>query len=235
VAVLSLFAFAGADGAAVQNEILAEGPACPIPNPIEVAGPIPINITLDPLVAFKEGSEVTNLAVRDADTLKYTYNIVILPPGANIDLTLTKASGSGDFVVSGYLDATPFRQETIPSGDIEGKGNAKISIEGLHVKGKANLRIKLNGKVEVTTVTIDILKFDAISVDFGTEMTIGGKVIDWATLSANLKANFDKDFADHGTEIVNKIKGVVNGILGEFTLQELLDIIKKLEERECEA
>lgn len=146
-------------------------------------------------------------------SLKYTYNVVLVPPSLTFEGSLTGATGNATFKADGYLDARPFRQETIPSGNITGKGFGKVSGKNIHIKGKVNLLVRLDGKVQVTKIIVDNLSFDQMEADLGTELLIGGQPVDWAELTKTFKANFEKDWADNKDAILDKIKDGANSIV----------------------
>jgi len=225
-AVLLLVAGALAKSAVQQQHVEAEGPACPIEDPLARDGPLPLNVTLDPLLKLDVGSEVTNLIVEGLSTLHYEVNINALLLTASFEVTLARVTGNATYSAAGYVDARPFRQETIPSGNVTGSGFGKVSANDVHLKGRASLFINIIGnKVQISNLNLETVSFSSLSVDLGSDITVGGSPVDWAQLSANIKANFDRDLAEHKSEITNKIRQTANTIVGRYTLAELIDLI----------
>lgn len=226
IVTLCLVAGALAGPAVQQQQVKAEGPRCPIEDPLERAGPLPINVTVNPLAMLLEGSQITDLVANGLSTLTYSVNINALLLTASFEVTIPHTDGYGTFTAEGYLDARPFRQETIPSGNFTGSGLGKITADNLHIKGSASLFINLIGnRVSVSRLNLQDVSFDSVTVDLGDNLTIGGEKIDWAALNNGLKERFDKDLADNKNAIVEKIRQAANGIVGKFTLAELIDLI----------
>jgi hypothetical protein len=226
ILTLCLVAGAFAGPAVQQQEVFAEGPACPIEDPLERDGPLPINVTVHPLAQLLEGSQITNLVANGLSSLTYNININVLLLTATFEVTIPHTHGHGTFTAEGYLDARPFRPETIPSGNFTGSGLGQISADDLHIKGRASLFINIIGnKVSVNNLNLEDISFRAITVDLGDNVTIGGEKIDFEELNRNLKANFDKDLADNKAAITEKIRQAANGIVGKYTLAELIALL----------
>jgi len=225
-ATLLLVAGAFARTAVQQQEVFAEGPACPIEDPLQRDGPLPLNVTLDPILKLDVGSDVTNLIVEGLSTLKYSININALLLTATFEVTLERVTGNATYNAAGYLDARPFRPETIPSGNLTGSGFGKVSATDIRLKGRASLFINIIGnKVQISNLNLETVSFASLEVDLGQDITIGGSPVDWAQLSANIKANFDRDLAENKNAIVDKIRGAANTIVGRYTLAELIELI----------
>lgn len=224
VLLITLLVVAGAfaRSAVQQKAIMAEGPECPIDDPLTV-DQAAINITVDPLINLEIGSEVVNLIAEGLSTLRYKIDLVLLT--ATFEVTIPKITGNATYSAQGYLDARPFRQETIPSGNLTGSGLGKLDATNVKLKGSATLFINLGGKVQVSRLVIAEASFDSLAVDLGTSFNIGGGAVDWAELNKNIKANFDRDLTENKNAIQEKIREAANGILKKFTLQELIDLI----------
>jgi len=73
VVFITLLVVAGAFArSAVQDSIFAEGPACPIADPLESPGPSAINVTLNPLFQLREGCERGDLVATGLSTFTTT-------------------------------------------------------------------------------------------------------------------------------------------------------------------
>jgi hypothetical protein len=132
------------------------------------------------------------------------------------------------YEAEGWIDARPFRQVTLPSGNFTGSGSATMKASNVALKGSATLFVNLIGnKVSVRVLQVDTLTFDSLAADLGTGYTVAGEPVDWADWSATVKDNFRQDFDDGAlrTEIVEKIRTAANVVVGQFTLQELIDLI----------
>jgi len=225
VVFITLLVVAGAFArSAVQQEVHAEGPRCPIDDPAHVEHAA-INITVNPIIELLVGSEINNLVAEGLSTLWYSVDINALLLTATFEVKIPKVTGNATFSASGYLDARPFRQETIPSGNLTGSGFGQLSATDVYLKGSGSIFINLRGKVQLSRLVLAEVSFSSLSIDLGTTFTIGGGVVDWAELNRNIKANFDRDLNDNKNAIQDKIRGAANGILEQFTLQELIDLI----------
>jgi len=210
---------------AVQQDVLAEGPACPIEDPL-IRDSVAINVTVDPIVKLEEGSIITNLNAVGLSTLRYKIDLNALLLTATFEVTIPSVDGSADFTASGYVDARPFSQSTIPSGNLTGGGLGKLRATNVVLKGRASLFINIIGnKVQISNLNLETVSFDTINIDLSSTLIIGGSPVDWEQLSSTLKANFDKELADNKNAITEKIRGAANGIVGKYTLAELIDLI----------
>jgi hypothetical protein len=221
---LLLVASAFARSAVSPREV---GPACPIPDPLLAEGPGVLNVTLEPILVINQGATRGDIVALGLSTLSYEYDIQELLLTATVTLDLvdfditTAYSG-----VTGWIDATPLRQETLPSGDFEGQGDARITAKNVHVEARATLLINLIGnKVSLRTLTVSSLSFDDMTLDFGPEYLLNGEPVNWTELSANFKTNFDADFAASNAAIVEKFRLAANVVIGEYTLAELIELI----------
>jgi hypothetical protein len=226
VVFITLLVVAGAfaRSAVQQNAINAEGPECPIDDPLLV-DQANINITVDPLIKLEIGSEVVNLIAEGLSTLRYKIDLNIVLLTATFEVTIPKISGNATYSAEGYLDARPFRQETVPSGNLTGSGLGKLDATNVKLRGSASVFLNLAGKVQLSRLVIAEASFDSVAVDLGTTFNIGGGAVDWAELNRNLKANFDRDLSDNKNAIQERIREAANGILKKYTLQELIDLI----------
>jgi hypothetical protein len=226
VLLITLLVVAGAfaRSAVQQSAINAEGPACPIDDPIRVEQGA-INITVDPVLNLEVGSEVVNLIAEGLSTLRYKIDLNIILLTATFEVTIPKVSGNATYSASGYLDARPFRQETVPSGNLTGSGLGKVDATGIKARGSVSIFLNLQGKVQLSRLVLAEVSFDSLAVDLGTTFNIGGGAVDWAELNRNIKANFDRDLSENKNAIQEKLREAANGILKKFTLQDLIDLI----------
>jgi len=225
VLFITLLVVAGAFArSAVQQEINAEGPRCPIDDPLRVEHST-INITVDPIVKLELGSEVSGLIAVGLSSLWYKVDINALLLTATFEVKVPLINGNATYKATGYVDARPFRQETIPSGNLTGSGLGKLHARDVHLKGSASVFLNLQGKVQVSRLVLEIVTFSGVELDLGATFNIGGGAVDWAELSRNLKVNFDRDLADNKNAIQEKIRAAANGILVQYTLQELIDLL----------
>lgn len=209
-----------------QQEIKAEGPSCPIDDPLESPGPSNINVTLDPIAKLLEGSIRGDLVATGLSTLRYNIDINALLLTAVFELELATVDVTTTYDVSGYVDARPLSAETVPQGNLTGKGDARIQATGLKLQGSASLFINIIGnKVTVSRLVLNTVQFTTLRLDFGQTLIIGGSPVDWATWSNNIKVNFDRDFAANKNAITDKVRLAANNIVGQYTLAELIDLI----------
>jgi len=230
--------FAAALGATVHKSILADGPKCPAKpvQPVE-AGELNITIgTTDPILnipiggGHHEGGVATGL-----HNLKYTYNFNI------VGMTLTFEANIPDtvcldgekYVAKGIADFSPFRHETLPSGDFEGEGSYHGCMTDAHIKGSVSIRLNLiDQTISVTKVVIDDINADAVELDLG-HFVVDGQVTDWAEWTANFEENWDADWAAHSDAFLVRVTAAANDLIFGMTLQELLDLISEGENRPC--
>lgn len=203
-----------------------EGPECPFEDPLH-RDELPMNVTLDPLAAIDQGSMLRDLNAAGLSTVHYVIDINVILLSAAFDVNITNIDGNANYEATGYVDARPFREVTVPAGNFTGSGVGKVTGNTLRVKGSASIFLTPAGKVQLSRLVLDIVTFGELNIDLGQDFEIGGKKIDWAEFSKNLKANFDQDFAQFKSEIQTKIRGAANNILVEYTLQELIDIINR--------
>jgi len=222
-----LVAGAFARSAVQQETIQAEGPRCPIDDPLNSPGPGNLNVTLDPLAKIDEGSTRGNIIAVGLSTLAYKVDINALLLTASFELSISTVNATADsYSATGYLDARPIREETIPSGNFTGSGAGRVGGTNGKVSGSASLFINIIGnKVTVSRLVLNTVSFDSINIDLGASFRIGGKAVDWAQLSANLKANFDQDFNANKNAITDKVRLAANNIISQYTLLELIDLI----------
>jgi len=228
VLFVTLLVIAGAFArSAVQDSIFAEGPACPIADPLNSPGPSAINVTLHPLFQLLEGCERGDLVATGLSTLHYNIDINALLLTASFEVTITQVGLDTTYTnAEGYVDARPLGSDTVPAGNFTGSGTAKLTASGVHAKGRGSLWINIIGnKVTLNSLTLEIVNFDTLTLDLGATLTIGGSPVDWATWSQNIKANFDRDFAANKNEVVDKVRLAANNIIGQYTLAELIELI----------
>jgi len=223
---LCLVAGAFARVAVQEQEIKAEGPACPIDDPLERPGPGPLNVTLDPIAKLLEGASRGDIVATGLSTLHYSVDINALLLTASFELQLATVDVTTTYEASGYVDARPLSADTVPQGNFTGRGNARIQSTGLNLKGSASLFINIIGnKVTVSRLVLNTVEFTTLRLDLGTEFIIGGQPVNWANWSDNIKQRFDADFAANKNAVVDKVRLAANNIVGQFTLAELIDLI----------
>jgi hypothetical protein len=186
-----------------------------------------LNVTLHPILEIFQGGSHGPLTVVGLSTLKYVIDINAITLTATFDVTLGSVDLASTYEAEGWIDARPFRQVTLPSGNFTGSGPATLKATNVALKGSATLFINLIGnKVSVRVLNVDTLTFDSLAADLGTGYTIAGGPVDWAAWSATVKDNFRQDFdgALHN-EIIEKVRTAANVVVGQFTLQELIDLI----------
>lgn len=160
-------------------------------------------------------SFLSNLNAVGLSTLRYKIDLNALLLTATFEVTIPSVDGTADFTASGYVDARPFRPETIPSGNITGGGLGKVKATNVVLKGRASLFINIIGnKVQISNLNLETVSFDTVNIDLSSTLIIGGSPVNWEQLSSNLKANFDKDLADNKNAITEKIRGAANAIVG---------------------
>jgi hypothetical protein len=189
----------------------------------------PMNISLHPIIAMNEGSHHQGLVAAGLSRLETDINIIIITLTAtfkvtapDIDVDITEG------VADGYMDTRPFT--CIPVGNYTGTGNAMIRVRNLRVEGSATLFINLIGnRVNVRLLNINVASWSDLCLNFGPGFTIGGSPVDWDDLCANLKTRFDAEFANTAlkNQLVERIRVAANVIVGQYTLEELLDLINQ--------
>jgi hypothetical protein len=223
VVFVALLVVASAFGAP-QQSVHAEGPETPIDDPIFVEHGA-INITVDPILELLVGSVVDNLVAEGLSTLWYNIDINAILLSARVEVNLTRVTGNATYQAEGYLDARPFRQESIPSGNFTGNGLGKVSATNIRLQASGSIFINLQGRVQLSRLVIEQLNFDTLAVDLGVNFNIGGGAIDWPRWSENAKQNIDQDLANNRNAIQEKLRGAANGILRNYTLAQLICLI----------
>jgi hypothetical protein len=182
-----------------------------------------------PILEIFQGASHGPVSVLGLSTFKYVIDINALTLTADFDFTLPSVDLSmATYEAEGCIDARPFRQVTLPSGNFTGSGSATMKASNVALKGSATLFVNLIGnKVSVRVLQVDTLTFDSLAADLGTGYTVAGEPVDWADWSATVKDNFRQDFDDGAlrAEIVEKIRTAANVVVGQFTLQELIDLV----------
>jgi len=229
VLFLALLVVAGASArSAVQQHVQAEGPACPIDDPLREPGPVLLNVTFDPILKIEVGAQLTTVVAEGLSGLWYKIELNAALLTVVFEVEIPVVTGNATYQAQGYIDARPFRQVTIPSGNFTGSGLGKVSASNLRLRGSASIFINLQGKVQVSRVGVSELAFDSVNVDLGAGWIIDGAAIDWDEFNRNIKQNFEQDWGTSKDEILDKIRGAANEILKKYTLQELIDIINDL-------
>jgi len=220
VALLAVGAFAFP-----QSNILAEGPSCPIDDPLIIEADS-FNISIPPIFTLNEGSFHLGGRADGLTSLRYVYNYAILTGrldfeawlgGAEVFLTSYDATGS--------IDGTPFRPETIPRGAFVGSGRLEAAASGFHIKGTGVLGVNIiTNMAQLRSLAVQEIDFNEVRLNLGT-VTVGGQPWDMAAWNANFKQNFFQDWASVGPEFVEMVRISINEELSKYTLAQLLELL----------
>ncbi len=157
----------------------------------------------------------SNLHVTGLSSLQYNLTLNIVNISYDFEVMISQVEGYADFNVSGYFDARPFRQESIPSGNISGFGLGKFSFTDFRLKGSFDLFVDLNeNKLGWSGLVLDTLRFETVNVEFPSTILMDGKLVDWKEYSRNAKKNIDLDLLEYKTEITERMRESVNNFLG---------------------
>jgi len=217
--------------ATIENpNIQADGPACPIKNPLPIeAGPL--NITAghpdDILVDIKVGSRHEGGVAVGLDKLKYSYTINLITMTVTFEMNNPGqvCLDGGKYKANGALDFSPFHEETLPNGIFEGSGSYHACMSNAHISGSVSLKVNLiTQEVEVTKINIVDIKSDDVEVDLG-HFVVDGTVVDWQVWSANFEERFESEWPTVGAEFLERARAGVNHVIKGYTLQELIDLI----------
>jgi len=204
---------------------LEEGPACPIADPL-IVEPGTIELSLPPMVVIDEGSWQNGGIATGLSTLYYKYTINILTLRIDFEVTIDRAAISGsEYTATGVIDARPFRQETIPSGPFTGRGSYEAAVTVFRIEGHAILLVNLiTNRLTIRVLQVRDFSFATISANIQ-GLTVAGEQVNWATWNANIKANFEADWATHNLAIVEQVRLSVNEEMKKYTLAEFLELI----------
>jgi len=197
---------------------------CPVEDPVTLpAGNF--NISLHPLCQIFEGSTHGELIAEGVSTAHAEVDINVILLTAQFTVTLETIKIDSTYEASGWIDARPIPQGTIPSGNFTGSGIVEVEATGIEIDGSATLFINIIGnKVSIRILNLDTVKFGTVKVNLG-EFNIAGANVDWAEWSSGFVANWDRDFAQFHSQAVEKIRQAANVIVGQYTLAELIDLI----------
>jgi len=205
--------------------IKAEGPRCPIKDPLD-GEPGLLNISMHPVFELFVGATHGPIHVTGLSTLWYDIDINAIALTINFHSTLDEVDLSTEFDAQGWIDARPLKQETVPSGNFTGVGMAKVKASAVEIQGSATLFINIIGnKVTLRILNLDTVSFGTVEIDLGAGFIIAGAPVDWATWSAGFPNNWATDFLANKEPATEKIRESANNIIGQFTLQELIDLI----------
>lgn len=141
-------------------------------------------------------------------------------------ITLDNLSLDATYSATGYLDATPYSQGCIPSGNFTGGDTARITVAGLRVVGQATFFVNLvNDRVSIRRLSVASFSFTDITVDLGANFQIGWAPVDWPAFNGNLKACMDSEFAANNPAIVEKFRLAINEKIQHYTSEELSELI----------
>jgi len=235
VIALALLFVAGACAKAAVQSTRAEGPACPPEDPLIRVEAGPLNISFHPIAQIDEGGVRSDVNVVGLSTFGYTYEINLIALTATFSIRVANINLRSEYIATGYLDARPFTQSCIPSGNFTGAGTALVTAGGVAAAGSATLFVNLaTGTVSIRLLAVDSFSFTSLTVDLGEEYMIDGSPIDWPTFNAGLKACVDTQFAANNAEIVEKIRVGVNLKISVLTLEEFLELIGGGGDGECD-
>jgi hypothetical protein len=199
------------------------------PDPWEF-GQTPINVTMNPFLEILEGSLQYGGVANGLSgfAVVFTYNAVLQQFG--FDLTLPSFQTIGHrYSANGYVDVTPFRHDTFPSGPFQGNGTYQVVIKDLHIKGHANFLINLStDKINVRSVEVSTLTFSSVFVELGSftvDSSEGPGVVDWDYWNVMFATNFNSDWHTPSIKqgILTKYASMWNSYLDQFTLREVYD------------
>jgi hypothetical protein len=188
----------------------------------------PINITMNPFLQILEGSLQYGGVVYGLSgfAVVFTYNAILQQFG--FDLTLPSFQTIGDsYWANGYVDVTPFRHETFPSGAFQGNGTYQAGIRDVRIKGHANILINLiTNKINVRSVEVSTLDFNSLFVELGNftvDSSDGPWVVDWNYWNVMFYSNFYSDWNTPSikNETLTKYATMWNSYLDQFTLEEV--------------
>jgi len=227
VLFVTLLCVAAAFGAAVQQGTMAEGPRCPIADPLIVAeGRLNITLT-DPVLVIDLGSTHNGGEATGLSTLYYFIEINAITLTAKFEATVSaKIVGKG-YTATGSINVAPFSDAVFPSGKFVAGGNAYFgSIEGGHIKGSASLLINVIGnKVSCYSLTLETLTFNKVELNLE-NFKVGDLDVDFASWNENFKANFDREYALVGKSFIDIVRTkIINTYLARYTLAELIELI----------
>lgn len=155
-----------------------------------------------------------DLKIEGLSTLHYKVDQVGLLLAYYFNVSIANVIGTaGDYFASGYIDARPFSQETIPSGNFTGSGAGSFSATNVKLNGGVTFFVSIDNKVGLYRLGLDVVSFDSLTVDLGPDFTIAGSPVDWDALSAGIKENFDSQFAANKEEIVERIRKALSTFL----------------------
>lgn len=157
----------------------------------------------------------SDLKIEGLSTLHYKIDQVGLLLAYYFNMSVANVIGTaGDYFAAGYIDAHPFSQETIPSGNFTGSGAGTFSATNIKLNGFVNFFVAvIDNKVSLYSLRLDVASFDSLNVDLGPDFIIAGSPVDWNALSAAIKDNFDREFAGNKEEIVERIRKAVSSSL----------------------
>ncbi|OXA39825.1 uncharacterized protein LOC118439516 [Folsomia candida] len=190
------------------------GPPCTLP-PVYIGTEGPLNITYHPILEIHQGGTTGVSTIIGLDTFAYEYTITVIALTVEFTITVDKLSLDTTYTATGYLDARPFSQGCIPSGNFTsggyGPAPATANIGRLKVFGSLTLNINLiEDYVRIGRLALSFVSFDTVRVDLGRKFRIGGAPVDWPAFSANLKACFDSEFAANKAAVVEKVRLAIN-------------------------
>ncbi|OXA39749.1 hypothetical protein Fcan01_25498 [Folsomia candida] len=177
------------------------GPPCPLP-PVYIGTEGPLNITYHPILEIHQGGTHRVSTINGLNTFIYEYTINFLTLTAEFTITVGSLSLDTTYTATGYLDARPFSQGCIPSGNFTGNGAAKATIVGLRLVGNATIVVNLmNEFMYIRLLAVSSFSFTSVM------------------------ACFDSEFAANNAAVVAKMRLAVNEKLFRVRFQDFLDFL----------
>jgi len=152
-------------------------------------------------------------------TLRLNFKVEL----PSVDLVITEGAATG------FMDTRPFT--ALPVGNFTSSanpGNGMVRVRNLQIEGGANLFINLIGnKVQIRVLEVAVFSFGDLCLDMGPNFTIGGSPVDWVDFCANFKSRFEVEYANMQLRnaLIEKVRVAGNILVGEYTLDELIDLI----------
>jgi len=224
--ILITLLLVGTAFSAVVQQTRGSGPACPIDDPLEIEAGNINTTAITPIFELDVGSYQNGAVATGLTTLYYEYTINLLTLSLTFNAGLSASIKGDEYSATGFIDASPFSANVVPSGPLAGAGSFEGSIAGGVAEGSATVFVNLiTGKVTLSKLAITKLVFDSISANIG-GLEIDGVAIDFAAWNASIKENFDTEFAAVGADFVERVRTqVINVLLKEYSLADFLDLI----------
>jgi len=202
---------------------------CPVEDPAFLpAGPL--NISLHPIFELFIGGTHGELNATGVSLVEANVDINAIALQLTLEISIPSIEVHTTYSSEGWIDARPLRQVTVPSGNFTGSGPVYVYATNIKVEADATLFINIIGnKVSIRILDIKTIQFGEVKVNLGT-FVIAGETINWDTWSSGFVNNFNADWAAEKEAATEKIRAAANNVIGELTLQDLIDIITRPDE-----